>query len=53
MLGGFASQEFLCPHNVQLGFEKASGLKCNPKLDKPAKRLADNGLRLRVIIHGV
>lgn len=40
MLGGFASQEFLCPHNVQLGFEKASGLKCNRKLDKPAQRPA-------------
>lgn len=38
MLGGFASQEFLCPHNAQLGFEKASGLKCNRKLDKPAQR---------------
>lgn len=56
MLGGvvgFASQEFLCPHNAQLGFEKASGLKCNRKLDKPAQRPADNGLRLPVIIHGV
>lgn len=35
--GGFASQEFLRPHNAQLGFEKASGLKCNRKLDKPAQ----------------
>lgn len=53
MLGGFASQEFLRPHNAQLGFEKASGLKCNRKLDKPGARAADNGLQLPVIIHGV
>lgn len=52
MQGGFASQEFLCPHNVQLGFEKALGLKCNRKLDEPAQRWQTMG-RGHVTRHGV
>ena len=52
MLGGFASQEFLCPHNAQLGFEKALGLKCNRKLDEPAQCWWTMG-RGHVTMHGL